>query len=129
MDKRRKVSIYIAIAMTVVLVIATIPSYLANIERDKRISTSEPVSSSMVDKLKARDRKNHKNNVNFGTAYYCSLIYSKLNERKKAEKALQLLPDNKEVLKSDGATEAISLLKIMPPLEAYNKCEKLVTNM
>ncbi|WP_243976526.1 hypothetical protein [Vibrio natriegens] len=129
MEKRQKVSICIAIAMTVALVIATIPSYLSNIERDKRIAHSVSVSSSMVDRLKDRDSKKYKENFNFGSAYYCSLVYSKLNEKQKVGKSLQLVPENKEVLKSDGAKDAIILLKNMPPVDAYNNCEQLVTNM
>ncbi len=54
-DFLTKVSMFLVIGVVIVLVVASIPSYLNNLERDKRIANSEQVSSKTMQKIRQRD--------------------------------------------------------------------------
>lgn len=117
MTKFQKIRLGLAIGVVLALVIATIPAYLKNLERDKNISNSEPVTSEMMKRIRQKDSQ-------IGTYVFCAKLYQNTGERDKFSQISELIPKVKNL--SDHAKSAISALSLMNTEAAYDICEKVI---
>ncbi|EGQ7704185.1 hypothetical protein [Vibrio cholerae] len=116
-DFLTKVSMFLVIGVVIVLVVASIPSYLNNLERDKRIANSEQVSSKTMQKIRQREAQ-------IGTYAFCAKLYQTLGERQKVEQMYRLIPTNNKLSESEHALTTVAALSLMDASSAYDICEE-----